>query len=267
MFFPFIRQAQAGSRLNFRGFARLVKAARSAFLLGLTAASLSVASLQTAQAHPHAWYTLRTEIVNQNPSTLELDSRDYGDEIQYPTFKLAEGSTAVYGFIFHMTLDDLSSAPLLVDIQRGNIDNIYDELATNVVNAKFFSRLWLEQGKSETELDFAQSVSMLGVKDNGQGLLEISYFAPLTKPVVLNKENHLKLQTYDKPYWMDIQYPSPKDITFTQDHGCETQLEIADPDSTLRDYANSLGIDQNPVDSDFGRHFAQTVLIGCPLYN
>lgn len=221
----------------------------------------------TAQAHPHAWYDLKVQVVDTYPANLKINSRDYGEAMRFPKIDNVKGKTPIYGFIWTMKLDEVSAAPIVVDLERGRRQQIWQELATNLVNSNFFTKITYK----DKPLSFLKAVAMIDVKIQKDKTLLIKYFAPLSKPVVLTtaKDDVLVLKTYDKAYWLDLKYRNRNtDITFSDRadlNKCDYDVENASPSQTLIDYATALKADENPNDPDIGRHFTQTLYIGCPL--
>ncbi|RIY33092.1 DUF1007 family protein [Psittacicella gerlachiana] len=225
-------------------------------------------SLSLVVAHPHAWTQLRLVAVNENPANLKINSRDYGDRVVYPQLKLEPNHTAIYGLLFTMELDALSSAPILAEVKRG-ADDFWAEIATNFVEYNFFTKAKLNglDEKKAQDLKFAHAISMVDIKVNEHKRVEVIYFAPFAQPVILSDKDYIMLQTYDPSYFIDMSYTSYKSITFSNPNTiptCEAGLEIASPDASLVDYANSLPIDATPNDPDIGQYFTQTVYLGCP---
>ncbi|RIY32491.1 hypothetical protein CKF54_04775 [Psittacicella hinzii] len=228
----------------------------------------SILFCQLVQAHPHAWTQMRLMVVNEPPANLKLNSRDYGDRVVYPTFKLKDNHTAIYGLLFTMELDLLSSAPILTEVKRGE-DSFWAEIATNFVEYDFFTIAktnGLDPAKSK-DIKFAHAVSMVDIRVNESKRVEVVYFAPFASPVILSDKDYIMLQTYDPSYYIDMSYKSYKDITFSNKNTiptCDAGLELASPDASLVDYANSLPVDAKPNDPNIGQYFTQTVYIGCP---
>lgn len=228
---------------------------------------LSIFSLSQVHAHPHAWTRLKLEVINEPPANLKINSRDYGDKVVYPTFKLQPNHTAIYGLLFTMELDAISSAPVIVEVKRG-LDSFWAEIATNMVENKFFTLAKLNglNPSLAKEIEFAHAVSMVDIKVNEQNRVEVIYFAPFKSPVILSEKDYIMLQTYDPSYYIDMSYESYKSITFSAKTKpeCQAGLEQASPDAALVDYATSLPADAQPNDPNIGQYFTQTLYIGCP---
>lgn len=239
------------------------------FLLLLTLV-FSFSFSSSSQAHPHAWSKMKLMVVNQNPSELKINSRDYGDHIVYPQFKLMANHTAIYGLLFTMELDVISSAPILLDVKRGT-DQFWAEIATNFVDNHFFTYATLNGNdpKKAKPIEFAHAVSMVDIKVNEHKRVEVIYFAPFLRPQILSDNDYIKIQTYDESYYIDMSYENHDSITFSNPNTiptCKAGLELANPSAALVDYANSLPPDATPNDPNIGQYFTQTVYVGCP-YN
>ncbi|MFC6276527.1 DUF1007 family protein [Psittacicella hinzii] len=224
-------------------------------------------NLSPLQAHPHAWTRLKLVVVNEPPANLKLNSRDYGDKVVYPTFKLQANHTAIYGLLFTMELDNISSAPVLADVKKGT-DLFWAEIATSIEDNKFFTIAKLNGlSKQAKNLEFAHAISMVDIKINKQNRVEVIYFAPFKNAVILSDKDYIMLQTYDPSYYIDMSYVNHKSITFSNPKTipqCSAGLELASPNAAMVDYANSLPPDASPNDPNIGQYFTQTVYVGCP---
>lgn len=89
--------------------------------------------------------------------------------------------TPIYGFIFTLQMDQVTSAPVIIDLRKNRLKELSQEIASNLLHASFFTKVWLQEqqpvlddkgkeikGKykiNETPLKFANTISMIDIKE------------------------------------------------------------------------------------------------------
>lgn len=264
---------------------KIFKSVSATITLGVI--GMSMIGSQSAQAHPHAYSAITAQIIDTYPRDLNIKATTFGEIGRFKRPELGTDQHPIYGLIFTMVMDQISSAPLVVDIQRGKRLELIEEVAGNLIAANFFTKAalltqvqktradgsvyWDAEHPLEAPFDFAKAISMIDLKVLDDQKVELKYAAWFKEPLVFKDHEYLRLKTYDRSYWVQIKYHHPNDdVSFTDKtskNNCDWYVEDASPSQSLIDYASSLKADENPNDPDLGRHFAQTLFIGCPLYH
>lgn len=193
----------------------------------------------SAQAHPHSFITLTTEIVAQDGK--------------------------INGLKMHWVMDELTSADLLYD--AGNAkpgDEVWKKLAAevmaNVLGQHYFTEFWHNGNKVKFD-NLPRDYGL--ARDGHQAVL--TFTLPLATPQTLAGQTYT-FWTFDPTYYVDMSYENDAHVSLPKDlHAtCRVTIQTPQPSEEMMTYALSLDKDDAPEeDMDLGKQFAQKVTLTC----
>jgi ABC-type uncharacterized transport system substrate-binding protein len=217
---------------------------KSMTLAGLaTAVALALAvwfAPSTAQAHPHVWVVMKSELV------------------------YAPGGT-ITGVRHAWTFDDMFSTFATQGLEQ-KTKGVFtrEELAplakVNIESLKEFDYFTYAKAGGKKLTFAAPKDYWLAFKDN---TLILHFTLPLTAPV---KANAVSLDIYDPSYYVDFAF-APKDAVTLAGAPADCKLTVAKPQEMTLERGNQLGdaFFKNPASSsNWGAQFANTVTVACP---
>ena len=209
------------------------------FFFGAAAAFAGlVIATAAAQAHPHIWVTVKSELVYAPDGT-------------------------VTGVRHAWTFDDMFSTYALQGIES-KTKGIYshDELAalaqTNVESLKEFAYFTFAKADGKKQKFLEPIDYFLDYRD---GLLTLHFTLPLKTPV---KSRELAFEVFDPTFFVDFKYADKNPVTLVgAPAACQTSFQRPN-DGTAS--AQTLG-EQNFMsgeNSNFGAMFANKIAVVCP---
>lgn len=200
---------------------------------------LAVLSL-TAQAHPHSFITLTTQLIATNGQ--------------------------LQGMKMCWVMDELTSADLLYD--AGNAkpgDEVWKKLAAevmaNVLGQHYFTEFW-HDGK---KVKFANRPTDYGLAREGHQAV-LTFTLALATPQPLAGQTYT-FSTFDPTYYVDMSYENDADVAFAPGvkGQCKINVHTPKPNEDMLSYAQSLDKEDAPEeDMELGKQFAQKVTVQCP---
>ena len=198
---------------------------------------ISVFPFMHAQAHPHSWIDLKTQIV--------------GNETQ------------ILGFKMSWTFDAMTSAYMLdgQDLSAKNksktLAKMASSLMVNINTEHYFTHFY----DGDTSIKYARSDQ--GVLTQYKTKLTLDFYLPLLKPKEINNRS-MTLFVFEAGYYVDMSWKSENDVQLSPELSkhCSIELILPNPTAQQFTYAMSLPADANP-NYDLGRVFSQTVNIIC----
>jgi len=192
-----------------------------------------------AQAHPHSFITLHTEVVAREGQMVGLNMR--------------------------WTMDELTSADLLYD--AGNAkpgDEVWKKLAAevmaNVLGQHYFTEVWHNGQK----VKFQNRPTEYGLSRDGHQAV-LTFVLPLAQPQPLAGQTYT-FSSFDPTYYVDMSYAEDADAALPAalKTSCKVSVLTPEPDEQVMDFAQSLDkADAPPEDMELGKQFAQTVTLIC----
>lgn len=201
------------------------------FIIGAILSSL------TAQAHPHSWIDLKTEIE--------------GNETQITGFKMSwtfDAMTSAY----MLDGEDLSAKNKIKSLQK-----VADSVMKNMSLEHYFTYFY----DDETPIKYSRSNQ--SVLTQHKAKLTLDFYIPLSKPKnILGRT--LKLLIFEPSYYVDMSWVKKSDIQLSTHLSKRCTLQLVDPKPTAEQvtYAMSLATDADP-DNALGQLFSQKVMITC----
>ena len=197
-----------------------------------------VIATAAAQAHPHIWVTVKSELVYAPDGT-------------------------VTGVRHAWTFDDMFSTYALQGIES-KTKGIYshDELAalaqTNVESLKEFAYFTFAKADGKKQKFLEPIDYFLEYRD---GLLTLHFTLPLKTPV---KSRELALEVFDPTFFVDFKYADKDPVTLVgAPPACRTSFQRPNDGAAS---AQTLG-EQNFMsgeNSNFGAMFANKIAVACP---
>ncbi len=200
---------------------------------------------QPAQAHPHVWIEMRSDVVFTDDGLIK------GVDLEW-TFDDAYMQVALEGL--DLDGDGLYSQNELAELTKVNISMLKDYEFFTVMRASG------EQQKIGEVTDFGQ------IWSNNKLTLHLQ--VPLEKPVD-PKKNEFMFKVYDPEFFIAIDYvkDDPVDIVGKLPDSCQLVVKPVPTDAELdqtRTMLSEKGADWKPETAeDFGALFAQAVSIAC----
>lgn len=192
-----------------------------------------------AQAHPHSFISLHTEVVARDGQLVGLNMR--------------------------WTMDELTSADLLYDAGDAKPgEEVWKKLAAevmaNVLGQHYFTELW-HNGK-KVKFQNRPTEYSLG-RDGHQAVL--TFGLPLAEPQPLAGQTYT-FSSFDPTYYVDMSYAEDSDAALPAAlrKSCRLTVKTPEPDESVLGFAQSLDkADAPPEDMELGKQFAQTVTLIC----
>lgn len=190
-----------------------------------------------AQAHPHSWISLKTEVV--------------GDD------------THILGFNMSWTFDTMTSAYMLdgEDLSAANKSKTLNKIAKSVMGnlnvEHYFSYFY--DGNTPIKYAFSNQAELKQNKTK----LTLVFFLPLSKPKEIENKS-FKLLVFEPSYYVDMSWENKSDIQLSPELAQHCSLALIQPNPTPEQmtYAMSLGVEEKGDDA-LGQLFTQTVNIQC----
>jgi ABC-type uncharacterized transport system substrate-binding protein len=198
-----------------------------------------------AQAHPHVWIEMRSDVVFTDDGLIK------GVDLEW-TFDDAYTQMALEGL--DVDGDGLYSQDELAPLTKENISSLKDYDYFTVMRANG------EQQKIGEVTDFGQIWS--------NNKLTLHFQVPLETPID-PKKNEFVFKVYDPEFFIAIDYmkDDPVDIVGKLPDSCKLVVKPVPTDAELdqtRTMLSTKGKDWKPeVSEDFGALFAQAVSIAC----
>lgn len=210
---------------------QLVK--RSALTLFLAVLSF------TAQAHPHSFIRLQTQLVSENDRFVALKMR--------------------------WTMDEITSADLLYDAGDAKPGSeIWKKLAAevmaNVLGQHYFTEVWHNGQK----VKFKNRPTEYGMEREAHQAV-LTFVLPLAEPQPLSGQTYT-FSTFDPTYYVDMSYANDRDASLPQalSTQCSMSVHTPTPSEETLSFAQSLDKeDAPPEDMDLGKQFAQKITVQC----
>lgn len=198
-----------------------------------------------AQAHPHVWIEMQSDVVFTEDGLIK------GVDLEW-TFDDAYTQMALEGL--DVDGDGLYSQDELAPLTKENISSLKDYEYFTVMRANG------EQQKIGEVTDYGQIWS--------NNKLTLHFQVPLEKPVDPKKEEFV-LKVYDPEFFIAIDYMAvdPVDVVGKMPESCNLVVKPVPTDAELeqtRTMLSTKGKDWKPeAEEDFGAMFAQAVSIAC----
>ncbi|NBI40614.1 zinc transporter binding subunit ZevA [[Haemophilus] felis] len=172
------------------------------------------------------------------------------------------------GFSMLWTLDEMSSAPILYDMQQAKrnpqrLQQLAGEAMGNIVSEHYFSSLFDRDGKP---VKYSAKPKNYGMKAEGNS---VSYYFDfmLFKPRELSYQE-FTLSTYDPTYYVAMYYDQEQKNKTSVDFSslpknCRGEILEPNVDEKIRLYASKLDQSQRNEDDSLGVIFAQKVKLIC----
>ena len=198
-----------------------------------------------AQAHPHVWIDMRSDVVFTEDGLIK------GVDLEW-TFDDAYTQMALEGL--DVDGDGLYSQDELAPLTKENIESLKDYEYFTVMRANG------EQQKIGEVTDYGQ------IWSNNKLTLHLQ--VPLEKPIDPKKEEFV-LKVYDPEFFIDLEYPADDavDVNSRMPESCKLVVKPVPTDAELdqtRTMLSTKGKDWKPeTEEDFGAMFAQAVSIAC----
>lgn len=194
----------------------------------------------TANAHPHAFIGMNNHLLVKNGQLI--------------------------GFKMQWIFDDASSATMIYDIKRSDdpekmAETLSHQVMQNIINQHYFSELY---DSRQLPIKFTSKPDNYALKIAGKQIIfEFRFY--LAHPINLRKQS-ITMLTFDPSYYVAMSYPNgQKNLYFTPINQCTINLEKANVNQKMKDYANSLDQSDTPdEDLSLGKMFAQQLKIECP---
>lgn len=194
---------------------------------------------QPAQAHPHSFIDMKTEIVTQDD-------------------RLA-------GFKMTWTMDEITSADVFYDIGDAKPGSVaWKKLAAGIMANVLGQHYFTEVYRNGQPIKFENMPSEYHLERQGLKA-RLLFVLPLAHPPELDGAP-IVLSTYDPTYFVDMTYGDRQAITLPAAlvSRCKIDLMTPDPGASLRQYALSLDKKDTPTeDMALGKQFAQRVTLQC----
>lgn len=193
----------------------------------------------SAQAHPHSFITLTTQI------------------------EAADGKMS--GLKMRWVMDELTSADLLYDAGKAKPgDEVWKKLAAevmaNVLGQHYFTEFW-HDGK---KVKFDNLPRDYGLAREGHQAV-LTFTLPLASPQPLAGQTYT-FSTFDPSYYVDMSYEDDEQVSLPAALAgvCKVSVHTPKPSEDMMSYALSLDKEDAPEeDMELGKQFAQKVTVKC----
>jgi ABC-type uncharacterized transport system substrate-binding protein len=211
-----------------------------ALLRILFAALLSLGASGLAQAHPHVWVTMQTELVYAPDGSITGVRHAWSFDDMFSTFATQGLESKEKGKFTREELDPLAKV---------NVESLkeYD----------YFTYVTADGAKAE--LTDPAPGYWLDYKDE---VLTLNFMLPFKKPV---KAKELKIEIYDPSIFVDFAFAKDKPVQLAGAPKCK--LDVVLPREMT--FAEGKALSQIPVDEKntamaWGAQFANKILVHCP---
>lgn len=211
---------------------------RSAWLRGFIG-FVSLTACSFAEAHPHSWIEIKTQILGQDGQITGLNMQWSFDPM-----------TSMY------MLDGEDTSP---DNEQATFASLTTAMLENMIDDDFFSFLY----HGGEQIEYSPAINGDLVRDRAR--LVMSFDLPLAQPLAIG-DGPLELMIFEPSYYVDMSWRSPQDITLSRELESQCSVEIVEPNPTPEQmsYAYSLPADAEP-DNTLGQLFTQSVHIRCNI--
>lgn len=207
--------------------------------LFITTPVLIILSAEAAQAHPHSFITMKTQIIAEQGQMTALQMR--------------------------WVMDEITSADLLYDAGEAKPDSpvwkrLAAEVMANVLTQHYFTEFWHNGEK----VKFAARPSAYGLSRAGHQAV-LDFTLPLAHPRPLAGQRYT-FSTFDPTYFVDMRYETSSDVRLPAElnSACKLAVKTPKPDAAVEAFALSLDkADAPPEDMALGKQFAQEVTLQC----
>lgn len=207
--------------------------------LFITTPVLIILSAEVAQAHPHSFISMKTQIIAVQGQITALEMR--------------------------WKMDEITSADLLYDAGDAKPDSpvwkrLAAEVMANVLTQHYFTEFWHNGEKVKFA---ARPASYSLAREGHQAVL--NFTLPLARPQPLAGQRYT-FSTFDPSYFVDMRYDQPTDVALPGDlqSACTLRVKTPEPDESVQAFALSLDkADAPPEDMALGKQFAQQVTMQC----
>lgn len=192
-----------------------------------------------AQAHPHSFISLQSEVIARDGQIVGLNMR--------------------------WTMDEITSADLLYDAGDAKPgDEIWKKLAAevmaNVLGQHYFTEVWHNGVKVKFQ---NRPIEYALARDGHQAVL--TFGLPLIQPQPLAGQTYT-FSSFDSSWYVDMRYAHDKDaaLPVALQKLCKVTVHTPQPDEQVLNYAQALDkANAPPEDMELGKQFAQTVTLIC----
>ncbi|TKI06759.1 DUF1007 family protein [Martelella alba] len=209
------------------------------WLAGCAVLALGWGDPRHAQAHPHSFIDMQTEIISR-------DNR-------------------LSGFKMTWTMDEITSADVFYDAPDAKPDSVaWKKLAAqvmaNVLGQHYFTQAYC----NGRPLKFDDRPAQYRLYRNGRKAV-LMFVLPVAHPPLL-AGGDFTFSTYDPTYFVDMTYRDEKAISLPGELATACKLTLLTPKANPSLQAYALSLD-NPgsvgVDTSLGKQFAQQVQLQC----
>lgn len=192
---------------------------------------------QIANAHPHSWIEIKTEIVGQNNEVL-------GFNMQW-TF---DAMTSGY------MLDGHDLAP---EEKEKSFQFIADSILDNIFTEHYFT-FFYNSGKAVVT---NKAINAKLIQNKAK--LTLAFYLPLAEPQRAI-DTSFKLLIFEPSYYVGMSWKHKSDISFSETFQTHCNIELIEPTPSVEqmDFAFSLPTDAKPNNS-LGQIFNQTIKLNC----
>jgi ABC-type uncharacterized transport system substrate-binding protein len=194
-----------------------------------------------AQAHPHNWVDISTELrFNAHGLITGIKHRWLFDDY--------------YSVYLTQNMDENRDGML----DENEQDILIGTVLGNLKKYRYFTQV--EQGDKQVKLQ-APSEQTTGLREHR---LELGFYLPFAQPINPSKAA-LVYRIFDPGYYIEMVHAeSDSAITLRgAPEACRHRMEKARPDPKVVAYAASLGVDESGGNS-LGIQFAEKVIVQCP---
>ena len=204
----------------------------------LIAWTLFATSLSTAEAHPHMWIDLKSEIIIQDQTLV----------------------SAIYQ---EWLFDDFFSASLIEEASQNpkgrevGIKAVVEEILDNLEPHDYFTLINVNGKKISSNPIKSFEVD---VRENR---VWVSFSLPISKEVDLTAQS-LAYSIFDPTFYIEMLYFEGETVSFNGDFptSCSTKIKQPNPSTEAVLLSRSPDLDKVP-DQSIGRLFAETVVVNC----
>jgi ABC-type uncharacterized transport system substrate-binding protein len=191
-----------------------------------------------AQAHPHAWVDVQSEILFDASGNIKGLRETWLFDEFYSEFAVQDFNLVEKG-----------------EIQTEKLVKLGIENLNNLKEYNYFTTIYSDKA----------SVKILGYQDVTSDLpgkrIRLSFTLPLEKPI--NPRQHqVSYQIYDPSYYAEIKHAGNNSVTLKNNPGCTARLDPPKPSMEFVTLAAALDKNATGPD-DLGSAFAERVTLNC----
>jgi ABC-type uncharacterized transport system substrate-binding protein len=193
-----------------------------------------------AQAHPHVWVTMKSELVYAEDGTITGIKQSWAFDDMFSAFALQGIESKEKGKYTREELEPLAKV---------NVDSLKEYEYFTYVTADD-KKVPLTDPAAGYWLDYKDSV------------LTLNFTLPLKTPV---KAKELKVEVYDPSIFVDFEWASDKPVSMSGGKGCTA--EVMKPREMTFEESKKLSeipADQKNDTMAWGAMFANKILVHCP---